>query len=575
LKRTIAIIAPFLDTNQYNMDFNLRLVRNNRELTLAAFYELGSFGYRAEEISRGVDYGEDIPAAGFYLEGLLRQHGYDTILTNKYDSKSLQAIAERDPFAVCISTTMIITISSLLSLCSTIRSAMPDTHIIAGGTFIWKNYMQYLKHLESPELYPLLPGMLFHPDNCAMDADLMVVAPHGVSSLLLVLEEMEKGIGRLGDLGIGRLGDLGIGRLGDLGIGRLGELAGIPNLCLPGEKGFVFTERIDEVVDYNEDFTRWDLIDEMPEKIPLRTSIGCPYRCRFCDFYQLYPKIFLRSKESLAKELSLAKSRLGQDLAVIHVSDDNVFITKKRLFEVCDTIADSGLNHWVGFMRGGEYTDDEMAAIKRSGLMMGKIGVESGDQGQLDRMNKKQKAEKVKRGIEQLDANGIAVLMTFVVGFPGETAQTLQNTADFLNNLSLSNLSVGYQVYPLVIFPMSELAEPEDRQEWQIKGLMDKWSHSTMNYEGAVKACYDTFKRVTNVPYSYSEESFFFNRGMFTLDTRRTLFQLRQQLTIKLIENAPWAEIEPILQRMAVMMELPVDGIGEGLRREILVPGKG
>jgi anaerobic magnesium-protoporphyrin IX monomethyl ester cyclase len=555
MSRTIAIIAPFIDTSQYNMDFNLRLGRNNRELTLATFYELGNESFRVENVSRGIDYGEDIPAAGFYLEGLLHQHGYETILTNKYDTAALKAIAAKDPFAVCISTTMIITTESLLALFSSIRSAMPDTFIIAGGTFIWKNYRQYLKHFDSPDLYPLQPGMLFHPDHTDMDADLMVVAPHGISSLLLVLKELEKG------------------RKGDKGTGRHGEFSWIPNLCLPGNKGFVFTERKEEQVDYNEDFTRWDLINEMPEKIPLRTSIGCPYRCRFCDFYQLYPRIFLRSRESLSRELNLARRRLGQNLAVIHVSDDNVFITKKRLFEVCDAIADSGLNHWVGFMRGGEYADDEMEAIKRSGLMMGKIGVESGDQGQLDRMNKRQKAEKVKRGIEQLDANGISVLMTFVVGFPGETQQSLRNTADFLNNLSLTNLSLGYQLYPLSIFPLSELAEPSDRNKWQIEGLMDKWSHYTMNSDEALAACYDLFREITNVPYSYSEESFFFNRGMFSFETRRALFQLRQRLTIKLIESAPWEQSEVILKKMAVLMELPGEGIGEHLRNEIILPG--
>ncbi len=548
MPRTIAIIAPFIDTSQYNMDFNLRLARNNRELTLATFYELAGESFKAENVSRGVDYGEDIPSAGFYLEGVLHQAGYGTILTNKYDSGTLRQIAEKDPFAVCVSSTMILTTDSLLGLFSSIRDVMPGIPVIAGGTFIWKNYMQYLKHLESPELNPLQTGMLFHPFHSGMEACIMVVAPHGIASLQMVLKELEKG--------------------------RQGEFSSIPNLCLPGKKGFVFTERKDEQVDYNEDFTRWDLIDEMPEKIPLRTSIGCPYRCRFCDFYQLYPSIFLRSKDSLERELKLAKSRLGHNLAVIHVSDDNVFITKKRLFEVCGAIADSGLNHWVGFMRGGEYTNDEMDAIKRSGLLMGKIGVESGDQGQLDRMNKRQKVERVKRGIEQLDANGIAVLMTFVVGFPGETGQSLQNTADFLNGLSLTNLSVGYQVYPLTIFPLSELADPADRKKWEIKGIMDKWSHYTMDYEGAVKACYDVFREVTNVPYSYSEESFFFNRGMFTFETRRSLFYLRQQLTIKLIEDKPWQEIEPILRNMTELMELPADGIGEGLKKEIVVSAR-
>jgi len=547
MTRTIGIIAPFIDTSQYNRDFNLRLGRNGRELTLATLYELAGEGFDAGKVSRGIDYGEDIPAAGFYLEGLLHQHGYRTVLTNKFDQDTFEALAKQDPFAICISTTMIITADSLLELCSSIRRAMPDTHIIAGGAFLWKYYMQYQKHMASPQLYPLQPDMFFHADHAGIDADILIVAPHGVSSLLASLKELEKGRGA--------------------------SLEHIPNLCLPGGNGFHFTRREEETVDYNADFTRWDLIDEIPEKIPLRTSIGCPYRCRFCDFYQLYPKIFLRSAESLQKELKLVKARLGQNLAVIHVSDDNVFITKKRLHEVCGVIADSGLNHWVGFMRGGEYSNDEMEAIKRSGLMMGKIGVESGDQDQLDRMNKRQKIERVKRGIEQLDANGIGVLMTFVVGFPGETKQTLQHTADFLNNLSLTNLSVGYQVYPLVIFPLSELAEPSEREKWKIEGIMGNWRHYSMNSNEAYEACHQLFREVTNVPYSYSEESYFFNHGMFTFGTRKTLYQLRQQLTIKLMENALWPDIVSILKNMALLMELPVDAIGEGLRQEIIVPG--
>jgi len=367
---------------------------------------------------------------------------------------------------------------------------------------------------------------------------------------------------------------LGIWGFGDLRIWGFGGVEGIPNLCLPGNKGFVFTERKEEQVDYDEDFTRWDLISEMPEKVPVMTSIGCPYRCRFCDFCRLYPKVIFRSKESLTKELGLIKKSLGTRLAVLHVTDDNVFATKKRLFEVCGAITESGLNHWVGFMRGGEYSDLEIEAIRQSGLMMGKIGVESGDQGQLNRMNKRQKVEKVKKGIEQLDANGISMLLTFVVGFPGETNETLENTANFLNSLSLSNLSVGYQVYPLSVMPLSELAEPEARKRWGIKGVLDQWSHYTMNSEEAVVACHDLFRKITNVPYSYSEESYFFNRGMFDLETRLKLFQIRHQLTVKLLGGAPWKQIEPILKEFTTRMELPLDGIGDHLKDEILFPSK-
>jgi radical SAM superfamily enzyme YgiQ (UPF0313 family) len=213
-----------------------------------------------------------------------------------------------------------------------------------------------------------------------------------------------------------------------------------------------------------------------------------------------------------------------------------------------------------------------MELIESSGLLMGIIGVESGDPGQLKRMNKHQSVDNMKKGVEQLDAHGISTLLTFVVGFPGENRQTLKNTSDFLNNLSLTNLSASYHLYPLIVTPLSELANPSIRNKWKIKGSMTEWSHYTMKSEDTLEASYGLFKEITNVPYDYSEESNFFNRGVFTFATRKSLFQLRQQLTIKLIENAPWEQIETILKSMAQLMELPIDRIGKYLKNEISVP---
>src|ERR1035438_3299617 len=99
------------------------------------------------------------------------------------------------------------------------------------------------------------------------------------------------------------------------------------------------------------------------------------------------------------------KDRLGTTPAIVHVSDDNVFISKKRVQEVCTAIIGSGIRNWIGFMRAGEYTEPELDLMVRSGLMLGLIGVESGDPGQLKRMNKRQDIEKVKRGVEQFDAH--------------------------------------------------------------------------------------------------------------------------------------------------------------------------
>jgi len=544
LKRIIGIIAPLIDSRHFHSDFNLRLRLNNRELTLAALYEFAQKGYVAEQVSRGTDHEEDMPAAGYYLEGLLHQYGYETLLTNRYDAETLKTIADQDPFAILVSTTMVVTTDSLRELFSAIRSAMPDTVIIAGGVFVWKNYLLYQKYLKAVPPSPLPTWLLFHPDHADIIADILVVSPHGRSSLLKVLAELDKG--------------------------SRASFGHIPNLSLPSKTGFSFTKREEEPVDYNTDYTRWDLINKIAVKIPLRTSIGCHYRCRFCDFCQLFPHTFIRSPESLREELKLIKERLGHAAGIIHVSDDNVFLTKKRLEDVCNSISGSGLRSWIAFMRAGEYSETELNLMKRSGLLMGIMGIESGDQGQLERMNKHQVIEKVKRGVEQLDAFGINTVLTFVVGFPGENAETLKNTADFLNNLSLTTLSSSYQLYPLLIQPLSELADATIRTKWSIEGFMEKWSHYTMNSEDSFKACYYLFREITNVPYHYFEESSFFNRAKFNFTTRKSLYQLRQQLTIRLIDNAAWEQTEPILRDLAQEMKLSVGNIDEYVRDQIL-----
>jgi p-methyltransferase len=546
MKRTIGIIAPLIDRHQVHPDFMLRLRVNDRELTLAALYELVSKGYIPEQVSRSYNYGEIIPSAGYYLEGLVHQYGYETILTNKYDEETLKTMANKDPFAVLVSTTMIVLTHSLLELFSSIRNAMPDTYIIAGGVLVWKNYLLYMDHLREPNKFPLHPELLFHPNHIGMDADILIVAPHGKSSLLGVLESLEKG--------------------------RSSSFEQIPNLAIPEKNGFLFTKREDEQVDYNEDYTRWDLLNEMPDKIPLRTSIGCPYRCNFCDFYRLFPNVFIRSPKSLSLELKLVKEKLGRTPGIIHVSDDNVFINKKRVQEVCTAIIESGIKNWIGFMRGGEYSEDEMNLMVRSGLMLGLIGVESGDPGQLERMNKHQDIEKVKRGVEQFDAHGISTLMTFVVGFPGENQQTLDNTINFMNSLSLTNLVASYRLFTLFVEPLSQLNDPSLRAKWNLEGSLGKWSHYTMNSDMLMLASYTLFKGITDVPYHYDEESNFFNRAKFRYPVRKLLLQMRQQLTVKLIENAPWEQIDPIFRNMAQQMNLPVGRIGESLRQEISVP---
>lgn len=548
MAKTVAVIAPMIDRKQGHVNFTLRLKRNNRELTLARLYELARDNYTLNNIHEGYSYAQEtIPAAGYYLTGLLREHGYDTILTNEFDLPSLEQIASTDPLAVCISSTMIVDHELFQEIIANIRHIMPDICIIVGGVYIWKNYHQYVQSSQLPaEENVESPVSVFQEQEPgAASADIFVVSEHGRTSLLMVLQELERGTNA--------------------------DFPHIPNLAIrQPSAGFAFTARALEEVDYNSDYTRWDLLDDLPMRIPIRTSIGCPFRCRFCDFCHLYPKIFLRSKESLLAELHMIKRKMREKSSMLHVTDDNVFINANRVYDVCQALIESEIGGWAGFMRSSTVNATNIDLITRSGLLLSMVGVESGDAGQLERMNKAQKLDDVKQGIELLDGAGISVLMTYLVGYPGETAETIDNTAAFINALSINTSSSNYQVYPLNILPSSDLAAPEYRAKWKITGLHDVWSHYTMNSEEAVEYCYTLFKKVPFVPYHYAEESNFFNRSLDPMQ-RRILFRLRQRLTVQLLEGDAWQAIAETLANMSQVMEFPKTYPDESFRNEIVI----
>ena len=542
MTRTIAIIAPMFDEKQYHLDFNLRLRKDNRELTLTALYELAKNEYQPELAAKQENpRAETIPSAGYYLTGLLRANGYDTILGSTCDNDFLSKISSADPFAICISSTMIVDNEYLKKIVRQIRQFLPGAFIIVGGVFAYKSFYT-LQEMQNTNA----SWMLFNNGDSEMDVDIFVVAPDGTQTLLVVLKELERG--------------------------RKAQFEHIPNLAIPDHKGgYTFTTSRNEAIDYNKEFTRWDLVDKLPMWIPIRSSIGCPFRCRFCNFYRLFPKIFLRSKESLLLELQTLRKQPGGKSKIIHVTDDNVFFNEKRVEEVCEAFAEANAS-WMGFMRASTIHPENINLIKRSGLIGSLVGVESGDADQLKRMNKNQTLEETRQGIELLDHNGVTVLMTFVIGFPGETAATIENTANFINSLSIGASSSNYQLYPLSVFPLSDLAKPDYRKKWKISGYMDSWSHYTMNSSEAIEYGYNLFKQIPHVPYNYAEESNFFNSRLFTYDQRQTLFNLRQRLTVQLIEQSSWERIAATLVDISQTMGFSQKNVDEKFCHELVVP---
>lgn len=481
----------------------------------------------------------DAAAAGYYLSSFLRLHDYDTCLTSQYDEGSLENIESLSPIAVCISSTMLKSKQSLEEIVDKVKKRMPEVPIIVGGGLVWKSYLWLDKINETTrpvfnEDGEIDKWSIFPLNKAQINIDVFIVSSHGSYILLQVLDHIVNKFSS--------------------------DFVQIPNLAIPDKNGkYLFTSRIDENVDFNNDYTRWDVLDELPLRIPIRSSIGCAYRCCFCDFCQLYPSLFLRSLESLESELQTLRQVITNrhpNILNLFFTDDNVFSSQDRINGICKTLLHSKINKlWAGFIRADQINLTNIKLIKTSGLTFGITGVESGDTEQLNRMNKKNDLEKVSNGIELLDSQNIPVLMTFVVGFPGENEKTIQNTINFVNNLKQQTGMVSYQLYPLNLSPLSLLASPENRKKWKINGLFSKWSHFSMNSGEINDNLKKIFSSITNTNYHYPNESYFFLQR-FRVNEIKKMANLRKELTLYVFNKELWGKIAPVFSQISDIFKI-------------------
>jgi anaerobic magnesium-protoporphyrin IX monomethyl ester cyclase len=167
------------------------------------------------------------------------------------------------------------------------------------------------------------------------------------------------------------------------------------------------------------------------------TSLGCPFSCDFCSrpvFGSLFRR---RNLDQVFEEIEQIR-QLGYDS--LWIADDNFTLDHRHLLGFCQRIAAqrlrwSCLSRVTGLERG---TTDLM---KESGCRRVYLGLETGSQATLRLMNKKATIEEGVRAVELFHETGIEVAAFFIVGYPGETVASIEETFRFALSLPLDQVS--------------------------------------------------------------------------------------------------------------------------------------
>jgi len=183
----------------------------------------------------------------------------------------------------------------------------------------------------------------------------------------------------------------------------------------------------------------------------IETSRGCPFGCAFC-YHMHGKKVRYRDVNNVVDEIEESYKSTGAVL--FNFFDDTFTLNKKRAIAICDEIIrrDLGLMFYC-FTRADTLSKELLERMTQAGFVRITMGIESGNQEMLDRLNKGTKLEQYEKAYRWMRELGLETRGSFIIGGPFETRETIEDSIRFARKLPLYRVGVNI----LTPYPGTEL----------------------------------------------------------------------------------------------------------------------
>ena len=431
--------------------------------------------------------------AGLLLKSHLERHGIDVRLINYVDSDNAEAVFHDleafDPDIVVVSSTFILTAKHLIEAGQLIRRHVPRALLVAGGHHVYTTLMyldegQQRDYLRTSEL------------------DVFINDIQGERTLLELVEAWPD------------------------------VLATVPNLLWRDREGTIHIN-VRQVEDNDVNSTLLEFQDIAPGAIiHMRTARSCAFKCAFCSYPTIAGKLALMELDHALQTLRRAKDA---GVSAVFFVDDTFNVPRERFERLLDLMIDSGLTiPWYSFLRC-QFVDGKLVEkMRRSGCQGVFLGIESGSDRILTNMNKGSATKFYGPGIRWLKEQGIVTVGAFVIGFPGETRETVKETADFIRTSGLD----FYFLQPF--YYLHHTPVHQQAAKYQLRGQGLNWTHATMNAPEACRLLDEMFLSIdepvaVNPDYTLWEIAYLRQKGLDlprirnyrTMINRLTVAQMR------------------------------------------------
>lgn len=396
---------------------------------------------------------------GIHLADYLSTCGITTKVINNFDSewdilcKSYE-MCEIPPL-IGISTTFYLSYTEVHRITKKIRERYPSAEIVLGGAFVNERAINgSLEDFEKPmRKYSI--GYILHAFNSESD---------------------------LRDLILARKKNTDIGNVRNLVYIENGDFTnGIYNI-----NSSVWNAPVLEGMSEGQNSLYTEYINHT---VQMRTSSGCPFSCAFCSYPKTAKKFYTMAIPDVEKNIQHALRVDGVNKIIF--IDDTFNASALRFKEICRLFCKYNFE-WFSFLRA-QFLDEEAAKLmKDSGCIGVYLGIESANDFVLKNMNKNATRSQFIKGLNLLKKYGITTMAAFIIGFPGETEDSIKNDIEFIE-------TTGIDFYTLKEFYyMKHTDIHENREKFGLSGLGSNWKHNTMDYKTASLKKKEMFKNIKN-----------------------------------------------------------------------------
>ena len=246
------------------------------------------------------------------------------------------------------------------------------------------------------------------------------------------------------------------------------DLETVPNIMIKKDNKIIVTNKKKVVNRY--DLLAYPLrsfvdIDKYMDTRTLITSRGCVGRCSFCTTPAFFGTWSAKNARAVVDEIEyLINAYKAKKIVFL---DDNMTVSKQRMFDICDEIENRNIKCLFGCLSSiGCYDKELFERMYEVGFRWVHFGIETGSVRILKLMNKEMDIDYIKRVIKEVKDIGYRVRNSFILDYPGSTKEDIIATKELIKELQPHELRLHYLAYRVGTPVFEENKDVENKTQY-------------------------------------------------------------------------------------------------------------